>query len=102
MNGCVFLSLLSLTGIFLESHLAQPGLWHAARPAGHLSVVLCGENLGRTGGTVSASHRMEGQSGWPEIHGAAGQAPHDKCSVDARTCFGTVTVSASLSYSIFP
>lgn len=59
-----------------ESNLAEPGLWHAARPSGHLSVLLCGEDLGRTGGTVPAPHRMEGQSGWPQIHRTAGQQPH--------------------------
>lgn len=62
---------------FSESDLAEPGLWHAARPSGYLSVLLRGEDLGRTGGTVSAPHRMEGQSGWPQIHGAAGQLPHN-------------------------
>lgn len=51
MSVCVYL---------LESNLAEPGLWHAPRPSGHLSVLLCGENLGRAEGTVPAPHRMEG------------------------------------------
>lgn len=59
-----------------ESNLAEPGLWHAAGPPGHLSVLLRGEDMGRTGGTVPAPHRMEGQSGWPQIHRTAGQQPN--------------------------
>lgn len=59
-----------------ESNLAEPGLWHAAGPPGHLSVVLRGEDLGRTRGTVPAPHRMEGQPRWPPIHGTAGQQAH--------------------------
>lgn len=59
-----------------ESDLAEPRLWHAAGPSGHLSVLLRGADMGRTGGTISAPYRMEGQSGWPQIHRAAGQRTH--------------------------
>lgn len=58
-----------------ESYLAEPGLWHAARSAGHLSVLLRCEDMGRTGRAVPAPHRMEGQSGRPQIHRTAGQQP---------------------------
>lgn len=71
-SSCVYVCV-----YFSESNLAEPGLWHAAGPSGHLSVLLCGEDLGRTGGTVSAPHRVEGQSGWPQIHRTAGQQPHN-------------------------
>lgn len=66
-----------------EPNLAEPGLWHAARPPGHVSVLLRSEDLGWTGGTVPAPHRMEGQPGWPQIHGTAGQQLH------ARTLYLT-------------
>lgn len=81
MSDVNILSLLILMCMCLyavESNLAEPGLWHAARPSGHLSVLLRGQDLGRTGGTVSAPHRMEGQSGRPQIHRTAGQQVHSK------------------------
>lgn len=56
-----------------EPNLAEPGFWHAPRPSGHFSVLFCGEDLGRTEGTVPVPDWMEGQLGRAQIHRTAGQ-----------------------------
>lgn len=56
-----------------ESNLEEPGLWHVARPPRHLRFLLRGEDMGGTGGAVSAPDRVEGQLGWSQIHRTAGQ-----------------------------
>lgn len=76
-SGTLHVCFMYLCACSLEPYLAELGLWHATRPPGHLSVLLCGEDMGRTRGTVSAPHRMEGQSGWPQIHRTAGQQAHN-------------------------
>lgn len=57
--------------------MAQFGLCHAPGPVGHIGVVFCGSDLGRTRRTVPTADRVEGELGWPEIHRTAGTVLYD-------------------------